>query len=235
MIEIRPFAQLCWFRNDWLNAHYHFSFARYHDPRRMGLGRLLVWNDDEIAPHRGFAPHPHENMEIITYVRAGAITHQDSLGNRGVIQAGDIQVMHAGSGIVHSEMNAGDIPAQLFQIWILPDALSVSPSWAMRQFPRASGQGLQVLASGRPVHAGSGALPLYADAVLRVGRLAPGETVRCPLGAERVAYLVPPVGEITVNGQHAAARDGVAIAGEVEFTITALTAAEIVLVEAASE
>ena len=232
MIDIRPFASLGSFRNEWLNARYHFSFARYRDPKRMGLGRLLVWNDDEVAPHTGFAPHPHDNMEIITFLREGAITHRDSLGHEGVTRAGDVQVMHAGTGIVHSEMNHESVPTRLFQIWILPDQHNVQPGWGTREFPRQTGQGLQILASGRASHAGLGALPLYADAAVMAAKLAPGEQVSYALGAGRVAYLVAPSGEITVNAHEAGTRDGVAIADEAEIAITARSGAEIVLVDA---
>ncbi|MDD2704854.1 MAG: pirin family protein [Acidocella sp.] len=232
MIDIRPFSSLGTFRNEWLNAHYHFSFSRYYDPKRMGLGRLLVWNDDEIAPHTGFGAHPHDNMEIVTFVRQGAVTHRDSLGNEGVTRAGDVQVMHAGTGIRHEELNQEDEPTRLFQIWILPDKQGVQPGWGMREFPRASGQGLQVLASGRAVDANAGALPLYADAAVLAAKLAAGETARYVLAPGRIAYLVAPMGEITVNGHDAGARDGVAVADEAEIVITARSAAEIVLVDA---
>src|SRR5271155_2356031 len=110
MIERRPFASLGHANHGWLNARHHFSFASYYDPARMEQGALRVWNDDEIAPQSGFPAHPHADMEIITYVRKGAITHQDSLGNRGRTEAGDVQVMSAGSGIAHSEYNLEDQP-----------------------------------------------------------------------------------------------------------------------------
>jgi redox-sensitive bicupin YhaK (pirin superfamily) len=118
MIERRPFAALGGADHGWLKAKHHFSFARYHDPKRMGHGALRVWNDDEIAPNTGFPPHPHADMEIITYVRTGAITHEDSLGNQGRTEAGDVQVMSAGSGIRHDEYNRESVPTTLFQIWI---------------------------------------------------------------------------------------------------------------------
>ena len=108
MIEVRPFAALGHANHGWLDATHHFSFAAYHDPARMGWGRIRVWNDDVIAPKSGFPPHPHRDMEIITFVRSGAITHQDSLGNRGRTGAGDVQVMSAGTGITHAEYNLED-------------------------------------------------------------------------------------------------------------------------------
>src|SRR5271157_5151294 len=169
MIEVRPFAELGSFRNDWLNARHHFSFGEYHDPKRMGFGRLRVWNDDEVAPGKGFDPHPHKEMEIVTYIREGAITHRDSLGNEGRTEAGDVQVMHAGTGIVHAEYNLEQVPTRLFQIWILPDERGVAPGWGTRQFPRTGG--LTVLASGRVQDADSGALPLHADAAVLAGTL----------------------------------------------------------------
>ena len=171
MIEVRPFAGLGAFRNEWLDSHFHFSFAEYHDPERMGFGGLRVWNDDQIAPGTGFDPHPHRDMEIITYVRQGAITHRDSLGNEGRTEAGDVQVMHAGTGIVHAEYNRDDQPTTLFQIWIQPNRRGVAPGWETREFPK-NGGGFSVLASGRSGDAGSGALPLYADAAISPGRSA---------------------------------------------------------------
>ena len=103
MIEKRSFESLGHADHGWLNARHHFSFADYHDPARTNWGSLRVWNDDEIAANSGFPPHPHQNMEIITYVRSGAITHQDSMGNKGRTEAGDVQVMSAGSGVRHAE------------------------------------------------------------------------------------------------------------------------------------
>ncbi len=232
MIDVRPYAQLGAFRNDWLDTRHHFSFSSYHDPARMGLGRLRVWNDDEIAAGTGFDPHPHREMEIVTYVREGAITHRDSLGNEGRTEAGDVQVMHAGTGIVHAEYNLENVPTRLFQIWILPDKHGAAPGWGARQFPKIGG-GLAVLASGRAADAESGALPLNADASLRAGTLGKGETVRVPLEPGRGAYLEPASGAVTVNGVAVATRDGAAITGETELAITATEAAELVLVDVA--
>jgi hypothetical protein len=235
MIEIRPFAALGAFRNDWLNAKHHFSFGHYHDPARMGVGRLRVWNDDEIAAGSGFGAHPHQDMEIITFVRQGAITHRDNLGNEGRTQAGDVQVMHAGTGITHAELNKDAELTRIFQIWIQPDQHGVTPGWEAREFPRASGEGLQVLASGRPADKGTDALPLYADAAVLAAKLATGERTSYALPAGRTAYLVAASGEITVNGQIAAARDGVALRDEPHIEIEALHAAEILLVDVRDE
>lgn len=234
MIDIRPFDSIGRFRNEWLNAHHHFSFGSYRDPARMGWGALRVWNDDEVAPQTGFDPHPHRDMEIVTFIRQGAITHQDDLGNRGVTRAGDVQVMHAGSGIVHAEYNRGDEPTRLFQIWILPDTRGVAPGWGTREFPREAGQGLRVLAGGRAGDAEAGALPLHADAAVLAAKLGPGETAQFSLRPGRIAYLVVASGVVSVNGQAAGERDGVAIADETGLEISSATGAEIVLVEAAA-
>ena len=231
MIDIRPFDNLGGFRNDWLNAKHHFSFGEYRDARRMGVGALRVWNDDEIAPGTGFGAHPHANMEIITFVRQGAITHKDSLGNVGATRAGDVQVMHAGTGITHAELNQEDEATRLFQIWIIPDETGVKPGWEAREFPRHAGQGLQVLASGRPADADSGALPLYANAAVLAAKLGAGERASYSLQPGRAAYLVAATGDIKVNGKLAHARDGVALQDEPEITIEAVGDAEIVLVD----
>jgi redox-sensitive bicupin YhaK (pirin superfamily) len=233
MIELRPFDSLGSFRNEWLNAHHHFSFGHYHDPARMGLGRLRVWNDDEVAPGTGFDPHPHRDMEIITYIREGAITHRDNLGNEGRTEAGDVQVMHAGTGIVHAEYNLEKVPTRLFQIWIMPDRRGVTPGWQTRAFPRG-GAGLSVLASGRQQDAGGSALPLHADAAVLAGKLSAGQSTEFVLNPGRGAYLVPVNGSVTVNGTSAGARDGLAITDERSVTIIANEATEVVVVEVAA-
>ena len=230
MIQVQAFERLGGFRNEWLNAKHHFSFGHYHDPERMGVGGLRVWNDDEIAPGTGFDPHPHREMEIITYVRQGAITHQDSLGNKGRTEAGDVQVMHAGTGITHAEYNLEREPTRIFQIWIVPGKRGVAPGWGSRQFPKTGASTLTALADGRPGADGT-ALPLYADAAVLAGTLQKGQTVRQALRPGRVAYLVPATGAITVNGVAANTRDGVTVTDEAEIEITATEEAEIVLVD----
>ena len=226
MIEIRPFATLGAANHGWLDAHHHFSFASYRDAARMGWGAIRVWNDDT-----GFDPHPHADMEIVTFVRQGAITHQDSLGNRGVTPAGDVQVMSAGSGIRHSEHNLEDETTTLFQIWIIPDATGGEPFWGQRAFPRGDRAGHWVIvASGAPEQDDS--LPIRADARVLAATLRAGETVTYATDPARHQYLVAPQGRIRVNGQEAEARDGIAITGEAEITLTALEDAEVVMVDA---
>lgn len=232
MIEIRPFAGLGHANHGWLDANHHFSFADYYNPDRMQWGPLRVWNDDTIAPKSGFPPHPHRDMEIITYVRAGAITHKDSLGNTGRTAAGDVQVMSAGSGITHAEYNLEDEVTTLFQIWIQPTTRGGQPSWGAKQFPRGDRAGqMVVLASGYKDDAD--ALPIRTEGRVLGATIRAGESVDYPLGAERKAYLVSATGRIEVNGIAAHPRDGVAIAQEENLRITALDDAEIVLVETA--
>ncbi len=231
MIDIRPFATLGAANHGWLDAHHHFSFASYRDPARMGWGAIRVWNDDAIAPRTGFDPHPHADMEIVTFVRSGAITHQDSLGNRGVTPAGDVQVMSAGAGIRHSEHNLEDETTTLFQIWIIPDTAGGAPFWDQRAFPRGDRAGRWVIvASGTPEQ--DDALPIRADAKVLAATLAAGESVTYPADPARHQYLVAPLGRIRVNGQEAQPRDGIAITGESEITLTALEDAEVVMVDA---
>jgi redox-sensitive bicupin YhaK (pirin superfamily) len=230
MIERRPAGGLGRFRNDWLNARYHFSFSDWHDPARMGWGDLRVWNDDEIAPKSGFGAHGHADMEIITYVRQGAITHRDSLGNTGRTAAGDVQVMSAGSGIRHAEQNLEDATTTLFQIWIQPTSRGGAPSWGARAFPKGDRAGAFVaLASGRP---GDGdALPIRADARVLGATLKAGDTTVYDLAPGRHAYLAAATGEVEVNGVRLEARDGAAIVDEASLKVRALADAELVLVD----
>ncbi len=232
MIERREFSGLGGADHGWLKAKHHFSFASYYDPKRMGWGSLRVWNDDEIASNSGFPPHPHADMEIITYVREGAITHKDSLGNQGRTEAGDVQVMSAGSGIRHAEYNVEPETTRIFQIWIEPDSRGGAPAWGAKPFPKTDRAGRFVtLASGIP--GDEDALPIRTNARVVGATIRAGETAEYPLGAERHGYLVPATGSIEVNGVRLEARDGAAIRDEALLTIKALEDAEIVLVDAA--
>jgi redox-sensitive bicupin YhaK (pirin superfamily) len=231
MIDKRPFAALGGADHGWLKARHHFSFADYHDPKRMSWGALRVWNDDEIAPNSGFPPHPHADMEIITYVRQGAITHQDSLGNKGRTEAGDVQVMSAGSGIRHAEYNLEADTTRLFQIWIQPNGRGGEPTWGARPFPKADRAGRFVaLASGLP--GDDEALPIRTDARVAGATLKSGETAEYRLGEGRHAYLVSAHGAVTVNGVRLDERDGAAVCDEPVLQVTALEDAEVVLVDA---
>ena len=230
MIQVEKFENLGRFRNDWLNARHHFSFGQHHNAERMGLGALRVWNDDEIHPGKGFDPHPHQEMEIITYVREGAITHRDNLGNEGRTEAGDVQVMHAGTGITHAEYNLEPGATRIFQIWLVPNQRGMTPGWGARAFPKDQADSLKVLADGRADADGT-ALPLYADGAVLAGTIRAGQILRQTLGAGRAAYLVPATGSITVNGIKIDTRDGVTITDEAEIEISADEDAEIVMVD----
>jgi redox-sensitive bicupin YhaK (pirin superfamily) len=232
MIERRPFAGLGGADHGWLKAKHHFSFANYYDKGRMGWGALRVWNDDEIAPNSGFPPHPHRDMEIITYVREGAVTHQDSMGNQGRTGAGDVQVMSAGTGVRHAEYNLEPGRTTLFQIWIEPSEIGGAPSWGAKPFPKGDRAGRFVtLASGLPGDAE--ALPIRTAARVAGATIKAGETADYPTDPSRHLYLVPAVGAVEVNGVRLDARDGAAITGEASLTVKALEDAEVVLVDAA--
>jgi len=232
MIDVRTFGSLGGADHGWLNAKHHFSFAEYYDPARMGWGALRVWNDDEIGPKSGFPPHPHRDMEIITYVREGAITHQDSLGNVGKTEAGDVQVMSAGSGVRHAEYNLEEGKTRLFQLWIMPSQPGGAPSWGARPFPRDDRAGKFVaLASGFADD--PDALPIRAEARVLGATLKAGEATTYPLDPSRHAYLVSAKGRVKVNGVELNPRDGAAITAESELRIEAIDEAELVLVDAA--
>ena len=232
-LDHRPFASLGRFRNDWLDANYHFSFSNYFDPKRTQWGALRVWNDDTIKANTGFAPHSHADMEIITYVRSGAITHQDSLGNMGRTAAGDVQVMSAGSGITHAEYNRESEDTTLFQIWILPKARGGKPHWGAAQFPKGDRAGkLVTLASGYEDDLAAGALPIRADGRLLAGTLRPDETVEHTLGPARRAYAVLASGEAVVNGVTLKPRDGLGLDDVATLTVRASQPSELLVVEA---
>ncbi len=231
MIDIRPFGTLGHADHGWLNARHHFSFADYYEPARMGWGAIRVWNDDEIAAKSGFPPHPHSDMEIITYVREGAITHQDSMGNQGRTGAGDVQVMSAGTGVRHAEFNLEDEQTTLFQIWVMTDKRGAEPSWGAKKFPKVGRAGSFVtLASGFPDD--GDALRINAAARVLGATLKAGEQAELSLDPARHVYLVAVGGAVEVNGRRAEPRDGIAIIGEDKVTIRALDEAEIVLVDA---
>ncbi|MEM9501599.1 MAG: pirin family protein [Pseudomonadota bacterium] len=237
MIELRPFNSLGTANHGWLDAHHHFSFAGYHDPARVHWGSLRVWNDDTIAAGSGFPTHPHSDMEIITYVRKGAITHRDNQGNEGRTEAGDVQVMSAGSGIAHSEYNREDEDTQIFQIWIIPDERGGTPQWGARAFPKGDRAGTFVPLAASTANdndLAKGALPIRTDARVLGATIKAGESVTYkPSAAQRHLYLVPATGKVRIGDVEAEARDGVAITQLESVKITALEDSEIVLVDAA--
>ena len=227
MIERRPFQSLSGDRGDWLQAKHHFSPAHVES----GWGALRIWNDDEIAPNSGFPPHAHANMEIITYVRDGAVSHRDNLGNTGRIVAGDVQVMSAGTGIRHAEFNLEPKTTRIFQIWIKPKADGGAPAWGTKPFPKQDRGGRFVtLASGFEVD--REALPIRAEARVLGATLNRDQALTYDTVSDRFLYLVPSTGSVSVNGVQLDARDGAAIKEVRQLTITALRDSEVLLVDA---
>jgi redox-sensitive bicupin YhaK (pirin superfamily) len=233
MLQLRPKETLDHGDRGWLKARHHFIVSADGNPANGRLGPLVVWNDDEIAPGTGFGRHSHADMEIVTYVRQGAVTHEDSAGNRGRTVAGDVQVMSAGTGISHSEHNRDEDILKLFQIWLLPRRRGGTPRWDTRKFPKADRAGRLVeLASGNPYSAET--LLIRADARISGATLLAGTTLPHALSTRmRHTYLAPAQGVIVVNGQRVAVGDGIAAIDEPKLTITALEDAEFILVEAA--
>lgn len=234
-IKTIPFDSLGGDNHGWLDAKHHFSFANYHDPKRMGVGPLRVWNDDTIQPGKGFPFHSHQDMEIITFVREGVITHEDNLGNKGRTEAGDVQVMSAGTGITHSEYNLEDETTQIFQIWIMPNERGHKPRWAAKEFPKDSNAGgLVPLASGRSIHSNTDALLIHADAAVLGATMVAGQKVSHHLEAGRAMYIVTAKGAVTIDGAFIDSRDGAVITADGEdknIFIEADLDAEIVIVD----
>ena len=232
MIERRPYARLPGEERDRFNTRHHIPFAgiRGASPHRWGV--LQAWSDDEIAAHGGFPPHPHANMEIITYVYEGVLTHQDNLGNSGQTRAGDVQVMSAGSGIRHAEYNLQDTVARSVQIWIEPDRAGGAPAWGTKRFPKADRAGqFVVLASG--YRRDAGALPIRARARVVGATLKAGSSLQYPTRAGRSSYLVATRGRLEVNGVRLEKRDGAAIRQVSTIVLNALVDTEVVFAEVA--
>jgi redox-sensitive bicupin YhaK (pirin superfamily) len=232
MIEHRPKATLGGGDLGWLKALHHFAVGSHGNPAHKALGDLIVWNDDEIVPGAGFPAHGHADVEIITYVREGTVSHRDSLGNAGQTDAGDVQVMSAGTGISHAEVNSHHAPTKVFQIWIRPREKGGAPRWGTKPFPKGDRAGRFVaLASGFPDD--TEALSIRADARVLGATLAAGQTLTYELGTGRKAYLVPALGKIRLNQVVVETRDGAAARDERALHIEALADTEIVLVDVA--
>ncbi|MBM3617627.1 MAG: pirin family protein [Alphaproteobacteria bacterium] len=230
MITVYPYEKLGHADHGWLNARHHFSFANYHNRARMGFGALRVINDDIIEAGRGFGAHPHDNMEIITYVRSGAITHKDSMGNIGKTAAGDVQVMSAGKGVFHGEYNAEPVNTTLYQIWILPAERNVEPRWEAKQFPKKPvADALPVLVSGQPEHKHTDALFIHQDAAIYGGNLVKGTKLKQSI--KHMAYVLASEGEFTVNGALLKKGDGAEVTDSDTLSIIANTDAEIVVID----
>ena len=228
MFEHRSCADIAGVSAGWLTAKHHFALSAYGNPAHLPVGGLYVWNDDSISPHEGFPLHAHADVEIITYVREGAITHKDDLGNQGVTRAGDMQVMSAGTGIRHAEYNDEDVTTRIFQMWLHPRQRGGAPHWGAKPFPKANRSGrLVLLASGS---GGSEGLPIGADAEVYGALLSSGETISYEFDEGYGGYLVPAAGAVVVNGVRIETGEGLAIRAEPVVTIQAAPNAELVLV-----
>lgn len=234
MIDHRPFSGLAGANTAWLSARHHFPVNGRPDPKHMPVKSLYVWNDDTFAPRSGFPLHYHQDVEIITYVRSGSVTHTDTLGNSYEIAAGDIQVMSTGSGLRHAEFNQAGEPLKLFQIWLEPNQIGKAPAYAARRFPGSDrANELVVLASGLDQDSGVDALPLHADARLLVARLEAGRSLRHEIVGGRDLYLVPSAGTVVVDGVVVEAGDGVAVIGQASVEFEAVQDTDLVIVELA--
>jgi redox-sensitive bicupin YhaK (pirin superfamily) len=226
MIKTYAYEQLGHADHGWLNARHHFSFASYHNPERMAFGALRVINDDIIKAGAGFDTHPHQDMEIITYVRNGAITHRDSHGNEGRTVAGDVQVMSAGTGIYHSEFNLESEDTNLYQIWIEPNKSGIKPRWDAREFPtEESEDGLTLLVSGD----GRAPLQIQQDATIHAGRINAGSELEHEI--KHQAYLLVSKGAITLDGQTLKQGDGAEIMDEASIKLAAETDADVLIID----
>src|SRR5882757_9554483 len=230
MIERRPFNELPSEDLGWLKARRHFWSAAQDDPSGRGWGCMRVWNDEEIAPNAGFALQVHANIEIITYVREGTVTHRDNLGNEDRIEAGNVQVVSAGTGIRHAEYNLEQAPARIFQIWITPISSGGSPAWGTQPCPGAERSGcFAAIASG--FDSDCDALPIRACARVLNAKLKVGESIEYELQKPQRAYLVLSSGTVDVDGVRIHARDGVAIQDVDIVTITAIENADVLMVD----
>jgi redox-sensitive bicupin YhaK (pirin superfamily) len=228
MLYLRSFEDISGLDAGWLQAKHHFAIGPYGNPAHKAIGNLIVLNDDEIAPHTGFGLHHHENVEIVSYLREGTVTHRDDQGNIGKTHAGDVQVMSAGTGIRHSEENEEDVPIRLFQIWIKPSAAGGIPQWGNKPFPKADRAGAFVpLASGRNAE---GALPIRTDAEVYGALLQAGARVSFSFCKGDAGYLVPATGEVEVGMVQVGAREGLVIENEKMVAINALRDSELILV-----
>lgn len=230
MLTIYPYNTLEHADHGWLNARHHFSFARYYDANRLRFGKLVVINDDVVKKGAGFNMHPHDNMEIITYIRSGAISHKDNAGNEGRTTAGDVQVMSAGTGVLHSEHNLEQEDTILYQIWIEPNVKNVKPRWEQKEFPKDFAKdSLPLLVSGREEHKNSGALFIYQDAAIYGGKMSAGATLTQTI--KHQAYILASDGSFSINGESMNKGDGAEITQENTINIIAKTSAEILIID----
>lgn len=201
MIHIIPSEKRYTAEHGWLTTRHSFSFAEYYDPNNLHFGVLRVFNDDIVQPGKGFDMHPHADMEIVTYVIDGVLEHQDSMGNRGLIHAGELQRMTAGTGVFHSEYNPSrEQPVHLLQIWFFPDRRGLTPSWEQTSFPpEAQLNRLLPVVSGTPRE---GALSIHQDVTVYLSRLDAGRSLTHEQEEGRLMYLFLIEGRVKLDGQH---------------------------------
>lgn len=228
MITIRKSSDRGHFNHGWLESYHTFSFAGYRDPKHVHFRALRVLNDDVIAPGRGFGEHPHDNMEILTWVLSGSLAHKDSLGHERSLRHGELQRMSAGTGIEHSEYNGSKTePVRLLQIWLMPESHETRPAYDQKEFPAAGRKNaLQLVASP---DSAAGSLSIGQDARMYVGEIDAGKAVSLELKPGRHAWVQIARGSVTLNGQALAEGDGAAVSNEAALSIVATTEAEVVL------
>ena len=227
MITLRRGNERGHANHGWLDSYHSFSFANYYDPQHMGVSRLRVINDDTVAPGAGFGTHGHANMEIISYVLAGALEHKDSMGNGSIIRPGEVQRMSAGSGIQHSEFNASsEEEVKFLQIWIVPNVSGVQPSYEQKNFSTELPGQLRLAASpdGRDA-----SLTIHQDAYVYAGKPQDGQALSHPLAAKRTAYLHVANGQLELNGTPLQGGDGATITHEPTITLVGKDKAEVLL------
>ncbi|MBI4820897.1 MAG: pirin family protein [Deltaproteobacteria bacterium] len=232
MLKLRPANQRGHADHGWLDTHHTFSFADYYDPNHVGFRALRVMNEDRVAPGRGFGPHPHRDMEIVSYVVAGALSHKDSMGNGSVITPGDVQRMTAGTGVVHSEQNASRAePVHFLQIWLIPNERGLTPSYEQRRFEDADKRGkLRLVASP---DGAEGSVKIHAEARIYAAILDEGVTTELPLASGRHAYVQLVRGRLSLAGYSLAAGDGAALSDESVVKLTGIERAEVLVFDLA--
>lgn len=233
LIELKSLQEIAGAETDWLKAKHHFAIGRFGNPGHKPVGHLYVLNDDEIAPHKGFGMHSHADVEIVTYVRTGVVSHTDSLGNEGRLETGDVQVISAGNGIQHAEQNPSNTPTKIFQLWLRPRVAGGAPRWGTRSFPKADRAGcFTTLASGRGT---DGSLELRCDAEVLGASLLAGTITHYDLRPDDLGYLVVSSGAIRLNGVTASTGEGIVLRQEATIRIEALQDSELVFVVTSPE
>lgn len=231
MLSHRPADARGHAHHGWLDSHHTFSFADYYDPKHMGFRALRVINEDRVAPQRGFGTHPHRDMEIITYVLSGEIEHRDSIGTHGKLGPGEVQRMSAGTGVLHSEQNRTDEELHFLQIWILPNAVGLEPSYEQKAFPVSERQGrLRLVVSP---DGAEGSVLVHQDMRLYSAILGKREKAQYTLAPGRHAWVQVARGSGSLNGVQLSAGDGVAISDETRLDLTADEPMEVLLFDLA--